>query len=162
MRRPWRVGGHSSRSSRSAAAGIRFARESDCAGSIEHLVPELGQRQIHVVGRLCESTCFCCGNRRFLTQSYKCRNKLLIHDPENTGRAVNASALISHFLNQMSGSRVKKRKACPHCGQTDCYRTRHYGPIERYLLRLLKLRPYRCENCHHRFYSAHGLSRRPT
>ena len=46
---------------------------------------------------------------------------------------------------------------CPRCGSTNVRRSRRRGLLERVLLRLLGLRPYRCEDCDERFL--HGYSK---
>lgn len=44
-------------------------------------------------------------------------------------------------------------RACPACGGRNVHRSRRHGLLERTLLRLLRLRPYRCPDCNYRFYA---------
>lgn len=44
------------------------------------------------------------------------------------------------------------KRACPSCGCTDVHRSHRRGLIDRGLNRLLRISPYRCEDCDKRFY----------
>jgi hypothetical protein len=43
-------------------------------------------------------------------------------------------------------------RSCPNCGKPKVQRSRRHGFVERRLLRLLHLSPYRCMDCNRRFY----------
>lgn len=45
------------------------------------------------------------------------------------------------------------RPICPYCGDGHFHRSRQRGVLERLLLRILRLRPYRCSLCATRFYA---------
>lgn len=50
-------------------------------------------------------------------------------------------------------------RACPRC-QCKCIRRSHrVGLVERYLLRMSFVRPYRCLDCDRRFYLYDGVGR---
>ena len=49
------------------------------------------------------------------------------------------------------------RKACPRCRGQEVYRSQRRGIVERYVLRALQIRPYRCVACDNRFYSREGV-----
>lgn len=42
--------------------------------------------------------------------------------------------------------------ACPHCGSTEVHVTRWTGFVERCVLHLWGMCPYRCITCYRRFY----------
>jgi hypothetical protein len=44
-------------------------------------------------------------------------------------------------------------RPCPSCRRIDTSRSRRHGLIERYLLSILGMRPFRCLNCDGRFYA---------
>jgi predicted RNA-binding Zn-ribbon protein involved in translation (DUF1610 family) len=44
------------------------------------------------------------------------------------------------------------KRSCPNCGSADIFRSHRRGPIERYLIRAIGMRPYRCLNCDGRYY----------
>jgi hypothetical protein len=44
------------------------------------------------------------------------------------------------------------RKACPCCRGKEVYRSHRRGIVERYVLRAVQVRPYRCAACDNRFY----------
>jgi hypothetical protein len=44
------------------------------------------------------------------------------------------------------------RKTCPSCGSHQLSRSHRRGIIERYVLRALEIRPFRCTACDARFY----------
>jgi hypothetical protein len=48
---------------------------------------------------------------------------------------------------------------CPACGGHHFARAHAHGPIERFILPIVQIRPYRCTDCDDRFYSrrASGL-----
>jgi hypothetical protein len=41
---------------------------------------------------------------------------------------------------------------CPHCRSVKTSRSHRRGAVERYLLRFIGVRPFRCLNCDVRFY----------
>jgi hypothetical protein len=45
------------------------------------------------------------------------------------------------------------KRACPHCRSLETSRSRRHGGIERYLLRVIGILPYRCLDCDARFYA---------
>ena len=44
------------------------------------------------------------------------------------------------------------KRPCPHCGSSEVFRSHRRGAVERYLLRAIGVRPFRCVNCDARFY----------
>ena len=44
------------------------------------------------------------------------------------------------------------KRFCPYCGGSEVYRSHRRGTMERYLLRAVGVRPFRCVNCNARFY----------
>jgi hypothetical protein len=48
------------------------------------------------------------------------------------------------------------RRLCPYCRSVEITRSHRRGPIEKYLLRAIHVRVYRCDDCNSRFY---GFSR---
>ena len=44
------------------------------------------------------------------------------------------------------------KQFCPHCGGSEVFRSHRRGTVERYLLRAIGVRPFRCVNCDARFY----------
>ena len=44
------------------------------------------------------------------------------------------------------------RRTCPYCGSSEVSRSHRRGVAERYLLRAIGVRPFRCVNCDARFY----------
>jgi len=44
------------------------------------------------------------------------------------------------------------RKPCPDCGSYQLCKSQRQGVLERFILRALKIRPYRCIICYGRFY----------
>jgi predicted RNA-binding Zn-ribbon protein involved in translation (DUF1610 family) len=55
--------------------------------------------------------------------------------------------------------KVDPKRHCPHCGSAEVYRSHRRGTMERYLLRAVGVRPFRCVNCDARFYGrrdSHG------
>ena len=44
------------------------------------------------------------------------------------------------------------KRDCPHCRSVETSRSHRRGTIERYLLRVVGIRPFRCLNCDVRFY----------
>jgi DNA-directed RNA polymerase subunit RPC12/RpoP len=46
-----------------------------------------------------------------------------------------------------------KTKSCPRCGSRRFTRSHRRGIAERFVLRALQIRPYRCAACDGRFYS---------
>jgi predicted RNA-binding Zn-ribbon protein involved in translation (DUF1610 family) len=45
------------------------------------------------------------------------------------------------------------RHLCPYCRGVEIARSHRRGPIEKYLLRAIHVRVYRCDDCHARFYA---------
>ena len=48
--------------------------------------------------------------------------------------------------------KVDPKRYCPHCGSAEVFRSHRRGAMERYLLRAIGVRPFRCVNCDARFY----------
>jgi hypothetical protein len=48
------------------------------------------------------------------------------------------------------------RRLCPFCRSVEITRSHRRGPIEKYILRAIRVRVYRCDDCNSRFY---GFSR---
>jgi hypothetical protein len=44
------------------------------------------------------------------------------------------------------------RRLCPYCRSVEVTRSHRRGPIEKYLLRAIRVRVYRCDDCNSRFY----------
>jgi ribosomal protein L37AE/L43A len=44
------------------------------------------------------------------------------------------------------------RRLCPYCRSVEVARSHRRGPIEKYLLRAIHVRVYRCDDCNSRFY----------
>jgi hypothetical protein len=44
------------------------------------------------------------------------------------------------------------KRPCPYCGGFEVFRSHRRGTMERYLLRAVGVRPFRCVNCDARFY----------
>ncbi len=47
---------------------------------------------------------------------------------------------------------MAEKRLCPNCRSVDTSRSHRKGPLEKYLLGALGVRPYRCMNCDARFY----------
>jgi hypothetical protein len=43
--------------------------------------------------------------------------------------------------------------ACPHCNSKNIHRSKRRGIFESYVLSLVPIRPFRCEDCDCRFYA---------
>jgi hypothetical protein len=50
-------------------------------------------------------------------------------------------------------SNFATKRNCPSCKSIEAVRSRHRSAIERYLLRTLGVRPFRCLSCNARFYA---------
>jgi DNA-directed RNA polymerase subunit RPC12/RpoP len=48
--------------------------------------------------------------------------------------------------------RAAIRRRCPYCRSVEISRSHRRGPIEKYLLRAIDVRVYRCDDCNSRFY----------
>jgi hypothetical protein len=48
---------------------------------------------------------------------------------------------------------VATRRLCPYCRSVETARSHRRGPIEKYLLRAIHVRVYRCDDCDARFYA---------
>ena len=44
------------------------------------------------------------------------------------------------------------KRPCPYCRSVEIARSHRRGPIEKYLLRAIHVRVYRCDDCNSRFY----------
>jgi hypothetical protein len=44
------------------------------------------------------------------------------------------------------------KRPCPYCRSLEIARSQRRGPIEKYLLRAMRVRVYRCDDCNSRFY----------
>ena len=65
--------------------------------------------------------------------------------------------LLESLLRPKSGP-VRREKRCPSCGSPNVHRSHKRGFVERVILPLLHLRPYRCEDCDARFLLGHSTS----
>jgi hypothetical protein len=45
------------------------------------------------------------------------------------------------------------KRACPHCRSLETSRSQRHGGVERYLLSIIGVLPYRCLDCDARFYA---------
>ena len=54
-------------------------------------------------------------------------------------------------MSEKRSERTPRR--CPRCGRSRVHRSRRRGLREKFVLPLVGLRPYRCEDCDHRFLS---------
>jgi hypothetical protein len=45
------------------------------------------------------------------------------------------------------------RRLCPYCRSVEITRSHRRGPIEKYFLRAINVRVYRCDDCNSRFYA---------
>lgn len=52
-------------------------------------------------------------------------------------------------------------RVCPYCNSTEVRRSQRKGPFETVVLRLLVMRPYRCERCTRRHYNFTFSRRHP-
>jgi hypothetical protein len=48
---------------------------------------------------------------------------------------------------------IAGRHSCPYCRSVEIARSHRRGPIEKYLLRVMHVRVYRCDGCNARFYA---------
>jgi hypothetical protein len=48
---------------------------------------------------------------------------------------------------------VTSRRLCPYCRGMETAPSHRRGPIEKYFLRAVHIRVYRCEDCNSRFYA---------
>jgi len=53
-----------------------------------------------------------------------------------------------------------RKHACPECGGLSIRRSVRSGFIENVFYRVIGLRPYRCQNCHFRFFDRRSASGR--
>ena len=53
----------------------------------------------------------------------------------------------------------RTERVCPECGSHDVARSRRRGAFESFLKTVLRLRPYRCRKCAHRFFGYMGAER---
>jgi DNA polymerase II large subunit len=44
------------------------------------------------------------------------------------------------------------KRPCPYCGGSEIFRSHRRGAVEKYLLRAIRVRPFRCVDCDARFY----------
>jgi hypothetical protein len=47
---------------------------------------------------------------------------------------------------------MSEKRLCPNCGSVENHRSHRNGPLEKYILGVFGVRPYRCMNCDVRFY----------
>jgi hypothetical protein len=48
---------------------------------------------------------------------------------------------------------MSKKRNCPFCRSIETFRSHRRGTVERYLLAVVSVRPFRCLNCDARFYA---------
>ena len=61
----------------------------------------------------------------------------------------------------MLGKLYRMRRECPECGSADVVRSRRHGLLESALKLVVRLRPYRCRECFHRFFGYVNAELRP-
>ena len=61
-------------------------------------------------------------------------------------------ALQNRLTEVLLSSTRSSRKACPDCGSHRSSRSQRFGILERYVLRVMQVCPYRCIVCYKRFY----------
>jgi hypothetical protein len=44
------------------------------------------------------------------------------------------------------------KRPCPYCDSSEIFRSHRRGVLEKYLLRAIQVRPFRCVDCDARFY----------
>lgn len=52
-----------------------------------------------------------------------------------------------------TGIDMSTKRNCPHCRSMDTSRSHRRGTVERYVLAIIGVRPFRCLNCDARFYA---------
>jgi hypothetical protein len=62
-------------------------------------------------------------------------------NPESSGEENGAESFDNNFLS------------CPRCGSERLHRSHRRNGYERTFIRIVGLRPYRCESCNFRFHS---------
>ena len=65
--------------------------------------------------------------------------------------------LLESIFRPKSGP-MRRQKRCPSCGSLNVHRSHRKGLVERVIIPLLRLRPYRCEDCDARFLFEHSTS----
>jgi len=58
--------------------------------------------------------------------------------------------------------KVSLKRPCPRCHSDEVFRSHRRGAMEKYVLRLVGMRPYRCVNCDARFYGLSSVTEQPT
>ena len=53
---------------------------------------------------------------------------------------------------------MRRQRLCPSCGSANVRPSHRKGVLERAILPLLRLRPYRCEQCDERFLRGHSTN----
>jgi hypothetical protein len=48
---------------------------------------------------------------------------------------------------------MSTKRNCPHCRSNETSQSHRRGTVERYLLALIGIHPFRCPNCDVRFYA---------
>ena len=48
--------------------------------------------------------------------------------------------------------KLHPQQVCPYCGSAEVFRSHRRGAVEKFLLRPIGVRPFRCVNCDARFY----------
>jgi hypothetical protein len=72
----------------------------------------------------------------------------------NSGRGFRERSRFDHSsLRPPAGNSHDYETRLPQCRSIETSRSRRRGTVERYLLRVIGLRPFRCLNCDVRFYS---------
>ncbi|PYU35316.1 MAG: hypothetical protein DMG28_03245 [Acidobacteria bacterium] len=59
----------------------------------------------------------------------------------------------------MQAIHLTRNRICPACGSAEAHRSKRRGLFELVILRLLFLRPYRCEDCGTRHYRFTAVAR---
>jgi hypothetical protein len=66
-------------------------------------------------------------------------------------REIDFSSIQSHSVAAVPLP-AASRHLCPYCRSMETARSHRRGPIEKYLLRAIHVRVYRCDDCNSRFY----------
>src|SRR5580700_7723836 len=66
------------------------------------------------------------------------------------------SALETKIEMRRKEMKPDSKRFCPHCGSSEVFRSHRHGAVEKYLLRAIGVRPFRCVNCDARFLRLKG------
>jgi hypothetical protein len=60
------------------------------------------------------------------------------------------------------GVNLATTRNCPHCRRIETSRSHRRGTVERYVLTIIGVRPFRCLNCDARFYAFARFDEEPS